>query len=177
MISTFYKKLTLTSALGLLAASSLISASYFSTPEAQKPEDIAQYTWEVGAQPQPKNPQVNYHIIPVTEIAFNQAEMEAFYQGQFPEVAVLFPEDMVIPLKLQISGSLFNLNPTNEPLLLEVKQNLYLRNVAGQFLFSNDCSDWKNLQEAFSGNIGVSITSDDTAQLVGLLFAEIHKKS
>ena len=90
-----------------------------------------------------------------------------FLAGVSPEnVAICCEKGTIIPLKVGVTGNVFSLSSEKEeekPLMMA--QTLYVRNVNGNFFFSNDLNSWKPAPAFFSGELNMGINPDENGNL------------
>lgn len=102
----------------------------------------------------------DYTIINLSNMTTQQ--LEGFFKGETVQLVLECPEGASLPLHLSIAGEFLALESLNEaPYLLKIVKTCFIKNEKQTFYFSDDCVHWKEYQDFFSGNLGLSFDGSE----------------
>jgi len=107
-------------------------------------------------------------IISLSEL--NDRVIQDFSNGKISDVIVECPEGTSLPFKLTLKGQFLALESTSiAPFYLKVLKTCYVRCEGKEnFLFSTDLQTWKGFSEFFTGELKVSVDTEDGGPVAGL---------
>ncbi|MBA3721082.1 MAG: hypothetical protein H0W88_01605 [Parachlamydiaceae bacterium] len=127
-------------------------------------------TFEMGSRYCPYRPQ--YAVINISECS--KENIEDFFQGKIPNIAIECNKGQKIPLKIKSSGDFLAIGSNiNTPLYLNFVNTCYIQCTGEKILFSKDLHTWKNLEEFFTSSFGFGI---DEQQSINFNLELIEKK-
>ncbi len=97
--------------------------------------------------------------------------------GKLPNVVLEVSEGSRLPLNIFLKGDFIELvSASATDVIIQVNQNLYMKNDNGQVQFSTKSSDWKSLCQFVTGMTSVSLTREQSGSPCITLSAEIFEK-
>jgi hypothetical protein len=107
-------------------------------------------------------------IIGLSEL--NDRIIQEFSNGKISDVIVECPEGTSLPFKLILKGQFLALESTSiSPLYLKVLKTCYVRCEGKEnFLFSTDLQTWKGFSEFFTGELKVSVETENGGPIASL---------
>ena len=89
-------------------------------------------------------------------------ELNQAMEGEFPNLAIEFPSNTVLPINFYLKGDLLTLIDQQKNFgQVRVMQTFYVRCVDRQLILSSDLSDWKPFLEFITGQISVALSIQD----------------
>lgn len=103
--------------------------------------------------------------------------MQDFSAGNIGDLIVECPEGTLLPFKLALKGCFLTLEPDSpQSLYLKVLKTCYVRCVGKEnYLFSTDLHTWKGFFEFFTGEVKVSVETEEGGP-VALLEVELNHR-
>jgi hypothetical protein len=110
----------------------------------------------------------NVQVISLLELS--EKTIEEFSQGKMSGYVLECPEGVSLPLKMRVRGEFLALESESvEPMHLRVLKSCYIRcEERENFLFSSDLQTWEGCAEFFTGELKVSVESQDGVPVAGL---------
>ncbi len=108
-------------------------------------------------------------VINVCNITFED-DFNGFMMGQYPDVAIEFSSQTILPLSFFLKGDLLSLVGDNKNVgMLQVQQTFYARAVAlkeddeeeVEFMLSTDLVDWKEFSDFVTGYLTVNLNVEN----------------
>lgn len=117
----------------------------------------------------PRSPSQN-SIIQLSDL--NDRVIQDFSQGNLGDFVVECPAGTSLPFKLTLKGEFLGLESNSiAPLQLNVLKTCYVRcEEKENFLFSTDLQTWKGFPEFFTGNLKISVETENGSPVAGLQF-------
>ena len=107
----------------------------------------------------------NSNVKVVTVCALSGEEFKQVVEGKFPDLAIEFSKDTVLPLNFYLKGDLLTFTGEQSSIgEVKVGQTFYARFEEGNLLLSLDLVDWKPFLEFITGEITVGLSIDDEQQ-------------
>ena len=98
----------------------------------------------------------------------NDRVIQDFSQGNMGDFVVLCPAGASLPFKLSLTGEFLESDLLTQ---LKVLKTCYIKcEEKENFLFSTDFQTWKGFSEFFSGNLQVSVQTENEQPVVSLQF-------
>lgn len=92
-----------------------------------------------------------------------------FSKGKLCDTVIVCPEGALIPLRLNLKGSLIALQGDCTPLHIKLLKTCYVRcETENQFLFSSDLQHWKSPSEFFHGELNISVKNGKEGPVAGI---------
>ena len=110
---------------------------------------------------------LNYKVMNLTNMS--ESEIQSFFSGETPSLAVEIPAGLSLPFSLSIQGQ-FLATQQNNPAgyNIVVAKTCYVRCLSNTFIFSCDLQNWSSFENFFTGCINVSLNVDDGTPSFGL---------
>lgn len=96
-------------------------------------------------------------VVSLSEV--NQETIESFFAGE-SKFILECTRGFRLPLKFLVNSEFLAVKSETSP-EIEILKTCYLWYVDGEFLFSTDLEEWKNFQEFFTGNLGISLNLEE----------------
>lgn len=97
--------------------------------------------------------------------------------GKLPGKILKIEEGEKIPLHLFLKGDfVYLIEEDSCRLYIKTKQDIYVKQVNGNYLFSIDASNWKTLGELLMGKLSVNLDIDPSGEPFVKMGAEIYEK-
>lgn len=144
--------------IGVMGTSSLFSSNHTIYTNTSKPTDI-------DFEPQ---------IISMCELT--KDNLEDFFMGKLPHIAVKYSEGMTLPCNLFLEGDILKLSSEEIPRTIKALQTFYIRSTEETFLFSINLKDWKSFLEFFAIETRVSLDVKEGTPQIGLTLGLEQKK-
>ncbi len=100
----------------------------------------------------------------------NDRVIQDFANGKMSDLILECPEGASLPFKLALKGQFLALeSAATTPLYLKALKTCYVRCEAREtFLFSTDLQTWKGFSEFFTGELKVSVETENGGPIAGL---------
>jgi hypothetical protein len=85
------------------------------------------------------------------------------------------PEGTKLPLNVVINGDFLAIN-SSTPLIIEIKQPVYVKRENDVILFSQNFVDWVEFDKFFTGSVEAIATPDESGNIEITLLGEINKQ-
>lgn len=103
--------------------------------------------------------------------------LEEFFKGKRDDLALMFKEGSVLPLKLSLEGEYLQLlSAEYAPVSFKVLKTCFVRIVGEEFYYSSNGKDWKDFSAFFTGKIGASLEVNDRKPIAGVVLELNHRK-
>jgi hypothetical protein len=121
-------------------------------------------------------------VINVSNVTFED-DFEGFILGQYPDVAIEFSAQTILPLNFFLKGDLLSLVGDNKNVgMLQVQQTFYARAVVVkdddeegvEFMLSTNLVDWKEFSDFVTGYLTVNLNVENGQPLI-VFGAEVNK--
>lgn len=101
----------------------------------------------------------------------NEKNFVEVLQGNYPDVAIEFSANSVLPIRFFLKGDLISLAENEEhlPVHLEVRKTFYVRCMQDDLFFSSNLSDWKPFVDFATGSLSFAFCfqKEQTSILMG----------
>ncbi len=118
---------------------------------------------------------------PAQVLSFEEFALDAvdgFSKGKSQNYIVECPAGMQLPLKLSMSGDMFQVEPNDSIVNIKLLKPCYVKCTKKQgLLFSVDMEKWKEFDEFFSGSVSASLGVQDYYPLAKLELDLHHEEN
>lgn len=104
-------------------------------------------------------------VITVSDLMNNN--LEDFFKGKTPHIALKCEKGINLPFKFLIKGNIVSVNPKDSSTITAM-ETFYIRCMGEFFLFSTNLTEWKKFLEFFQLEMGVSLNLLEGTPGVGL---------